>query len=118
MCAYRHVVSVPCPMASANLFFIMSSLLGSSNPKDRDGVFSPLVTPCDSQTRSVPQVLVYLLNRAGGETGKCEFLKEAGFPSGLPDRTLGSLRSAAPARQQIVCTRHLCHWGVGEISVW
>lgn len=45
MCAYRHVVSVPCPMASANLFFVMSSLLGSSNPKDRDGVFSPLVTP-------------------------------------------------------------------------
>lgn len=49
---------------------------------------------------------------------KVRIPKETGFPSGLPDRTLVSLTSAAPSKQHIVCTRHLCHWaGGGDLSV-
>lgn len=40
-------------MAPASLFWVMSSLLVSSNSKDRDDVFSSLATPCDPQAGSV-----------------------------------------------------------------
>lgn len=64
------VVSGPGPVAPARLFLVMPALLGSSNSKDRDDVFLSLVTSCDSWAYSGLEVLVYLCNSDGGETGK------------------------------------------------
>lgn len=86
-------------MASANLFLSLSALLGPGNSKDRDDIFSPLVTPCDPQACSVPEVLAYLCHRVGGETGKWEFLRETCFPPGFPDQPPGSLMGGVPAEQ-------------------
>lgn len=84
-------------MASANLFLVLSALLGSGSSKDRDDVFSSLVISWDPQACSVPEVLTYLCNRGGRETGEREFLKDTCFPSDFPDQTPVSQIGAAPA---------------------
>lgn len=79
-------------MASANLFLVLSSLLGFSNSKDRDNVFLSLVTPCDPQAGSVCEVLDYLCNRYDGEGGD--------WKVGIPKGNQFLLRFARPDSSQ------------------